>query len=193
LLGLIFFLSGLAWAICEHLVEVTRAPTLFATHFHELTALAHRNDDEHLHVSDVGISNYHVGAHIDPSSRKLTMLYKVEPGACDQSFGIHVAEFANFPEAVVALAKSKAAELEDFSTTPTFSEDSKDEVGSKRKRVFSPDDVTRGAARARLFLDEMAALPIHEMDGSKTMEIATKLKADLLKDAADNPWLQQFL
>jgi DNA mismatch repair protein MSH2 len=39
----------------------------------------------------------------------------------------------------------------------------------------------------------MAALPIHEMDGSKTMEIATKLKADLLKDAADNPWLQQFL
>ncbi|KAG2610837.1 hypothetical protein PVAP13_4KG227500 [Panicum virgatum] len=184
---------GLAWAICEHLVEVTRAPTLFATHFHELTALAHRNDDEHLHVSDVGISNYHVGAHIDPSSRKLTMLYKVEPGACDQSFGIHVAEFANFPEAVVALAKSKAAELEDFSTTPTFSEDSKDEVGSKRKRVFSPDDVTRGAARARLFLDEMAALPIHEMDGSKTMEIASKLKADLLKDAADNPWLQQFL
>nr|CAB3461871.1 unnamed protein product [Digitaria exilis] len=186
-------LKGLAWAICEHLVEVTRAPTLFATHFHELTALAHRNDDEHQHVSDIGISNYHVGAHIDPSSRKLTMLYKVEPGACDQSFGIHVAEFANFPEAVVALAKSKAAELEDFSATTTFSEDSKDEVGSKRKRIFSPDDVTRGAARARLFLEELAALPVDEMDGSKTMEMAAKLKADLLKDAVDNPWLQQFV
>ena len=74
---MIDILSGLAWAICEHLVEVTRAPTLFATHFHELTALAHRNDDEDRHVSDIGISNYHVGAHIDPSSRKLTMLYKV--------------------------------------------------------------------------------------------------------------------
>lgn len=58
-------------------MEVTRAPTLFATHFHELTALAQRNDDKHQQVSDIGISNYHVGAHIDPSSRKLTMLYKV--------------------------------------------------------------------------------------------------------------------
>ncbi|KAL6861802.1 hypothetical protein ACP4OV_017502 [Aristida adscensionis] len=183
---------GLAWAICEHLVEVTRAPTLFATHFHELTALARRNGDEHQHVPDIGIANYHVGAHIDPSSRKLTMLYKVEPGACDQSFGIHVAEFANFPEAVVALAKSKAEELEDFSITPTFSDDSKDEVGSKRKRVFSPDDVTRGAARARLFLEEFAALPLAEMGASKVMEVAAKLKSDLQKDAADNPWLQQF-
>ncbi|KAJ1283556.1 hypothetical protein BS78_03G137500 [Paspalum vaginatum] len=181
---------GLAWAICEHLVEVTRAPTLFATHFHELTALAHRNDDEHHYVSDIGITNYHVGAHIDPSSQKLTMLYKVEPGACDQSFGIHVAEFANFPGAVVALAQSKAAELEDFSATAT--DDSKDEVGSKRKRVYSPDDVTRGAARAQLFLEEFAAMPIDEMEGSKIVEMATKLKANLQKDAADNPWLQQF-
>ncbi|XP_066391158.1 DNA mismatch repair protein MSH2-like [Miscanthus floridulus] len=183
---------GLAWAICEHLMEVTRAPTLFATHFHELTALAHKNDDEHQHISNIGIANYHVGAHIDPSSRKLTMLYKVEPGACDQSFGIHVAEFANFPEAVVALAKSKAAELEDFSTTPTFSDDSKDEVGSKRKRVFSPDDVTRGAARARLYLEDLAALPMDEMDRSKIVEMVTKMRDDLQKDAADNPWLQQF-
>ncbi|KAM3407994.1 hypothetical protein ACQJBY_001344 [Aegilops geniculata] len=184
---------GLAWAICEHLVEVTRAPTLFATHFHELTALANKNGDQQQHVPDLGIANYHVGAHIDPSSRKLTMLYKVEPGSCDQSFGIHVAEFANFPEAVIALAKSKAEELEDFTSAPNLSGEPSDEVGSKRKRVFSPDDVTRGAARARLLLEDFSALPLDEVDGSKATEMVAKLKSDFEKDAASNPWLQQFL
>lgn len=71
--------SGLAWAICEHLVEVIKAPTLFATHFHELTALAHENSVHEANMKQiVGVANYHVSAHIDSSSHKLTMLYKVD-------------------------------------------------------------------------------------------------------------------
>ncbi|CAN6927155.1 hypothetical protein Bca4012_097572 [Brassica carinata] len=100
---------GLAWAICEHLVQVKKALTLFATHFHELTALAQASSEVAGNI--VGVANFHVSAHIDTESRKLTMLYKVEPGACDQRLGIHVAEFANFPESVVALAREKAAEV----------------------------------------------------------------------------------
>lgn len=46
---------------------------------------------------------------------RVALSFQVEPGACDQSFGIHVAEFAKFPESVIALARAKASELEDFS------------------------------------------------------------------------------
>ena len=54
------------------------------------------------------------------------MISQVEPGACDQSFGIHVAEFANFPEEVVDLARRKAAELDGFSHMPPISDDLQD-------------------------------------------------------------------
>ncbi|XP_021292490.1 DNA mismatch repair protein MSH2 [Herrania umbratica] len=185
---------GLAWAICEHIVEVIKAPTLFATHFHELTALAHENaNDEPQAKQIVGVANYHVSAHIDSSSRKLTMLYKVEPGACDQSFGIHVAEFANFPESVISLAREKAAELEDFSPTSIISSDPRQEEGSKRKRECDPIDMSRGAAKAHKFLKDFADLPLESMDLKQALQQVNKLKGDLEKDAVNCYWLRQFL
>ncbi|EOY20929.1 hypothetical protein QUC31_007102 [Theobroma cacao] len=185
---------GLAWAICEHIVEVIKAPTLFATHFHELTALTHENvNDEPQAKQIVGVANYHVSAHIDSSSRKLTMLYKVEPGACDQSFGIHVAEFANFPESVICLAREKAAELEDFSPTSIISNDARQEEGSKRKRECDPIDMSRGAAKAHKFLKDFADLPLESMDLKQALQQVNKLRGDLEKDAVNCNWLRQFL
>lgn len=185
---------GLAWAICEHIVDVIKAPTLFATHFHELTALEHDNGGgESSSRKYVGVANYHVSAHIDSSSRKLTMLYKVEPGACDQSFGIHVAEFANFPEAVVSLAREKAAELEDFSPATIIADDPASKAGLKRKSEFDPDTISQGAAKAHKVLKEFAELPLDQMDLKQALQHVSKMKSDLEKDAENCQWLKQFL
>ncbi|BGP57733.1 hypothetical protein JCM8202_002386 [Rhodotorula sphaerocarpa] len=135
---------GLAWAISEHLSTITRASVLFATHFHELTALAQQ-------VSHV--KNLHVVAHVESNpdtltGKDITLLYKVMPGICDQSFGIHVAQLANFPDEVVKLAKRKADDLEDFEERP--------DRGESKEATLPAEDIAEGTALVEAFLEAWA-------------------------------------
>ena len=93
---------SLAWACADHLARETKAFTLFATHYFELTTLA----DE-----QKAIHNVHLDAmeHGD----KIIFLHAVKEGPANQSYGLQVAALAGVPRSVIDKAKTKLRHLED--------------------------------------------------------------------------------
>ena len=92
---------SIAWAAVEHLHETNRARALFATHFHELTALAARLPD---------LSNH--AMRVKEWQGEVVFLHEVAPGAADRSYGIQVAKLAGLPKAVIRRAAEVLATLE---------------------------------------------------------------------------------
>jgi DNA mismatch repair protein MutS len=93
---------SIAWAVIEHLHEVNRCRALFATHYHELTALAARLD---------GLSNYTV--RVKEWEGEVVFLHAVAPGAAEASYGIQVARLAGLPAAVIDRAGDVLHSLEE--------------------------------------------------------------------------------
>ncbi len=85
---------ALAWAVVEHIQSHTRAKTLFATHYHELTELAEQLE---------GVRNLNVS--VKESGDRVIFLHKVEPGKADRSYGIEVARLAGLPLSVIERAR----------------------------------------------------------------------------------------
>jgi len=92
---------AIAWAAVEYIHARTRAKTLFATHYFELTELAERLS---------GVKNYHVS--VKETGGGIVFLRKVEPGAADRSYGIEVAKLAGLPHEVIERAREVLAEHE---------------------------------------------------------------------------------
>ncbi|KAK9489745.1 muts domain V-domain-containing protein [Lipomyces doorenjongii] len=146
---------GLAWAISQHIVKEIKCFGLFATHFHELTGLSERYPQ---------VQNLHVVAHVETvraaheahqhrrelNGKEITLLYKVDEGVSDQSFGIHVAELVRFPEKVVNMAKRKASELEDMA-----GKEGNDDLGPATK--CSKIEISQGSEVLRSVLKEWRA------------------------------------
>ena len=98
---------ALAWAVARHLVAATRAFTLFATHYFELTQLA----NEYRQLANVHLDAKEHGA-------DLVFLHAVEEGPASQSYGIQVARLAGVPSPVILAARRHLRELEDAQLQP---------------------------------------------------------------------------
>ncbi len=92
---------SIAWAVVEHLHEVNKCRTLFATHYHELTALTSKLPHMTLHCMKIKEFNDEV-----------IFLHEVIDGAADRSYGIHVAKLAGLPKAVLKRAEQVLHHLE---------------------------------------------------------------------------------
>jgi DNA mismatch repair protein MutS len=92
---------SIAWAAIEHLHESNRCRALFATHYHELTALSAKLP--RLFNATVRVKEWH---------GDVVFLHEVLPGSADRSYGIQVAKLAGLPPPVIARAKSVLAKLE---------------------------------------------------------------------------------
>ena len=92
---------SIAWAVVEHLHEVNRCRALFATHYHELTALAAKLPRLACHTMKV-----------KEWKGDVVFLHEVGPGAADRSYGIHVGRLAGLPDAVVRRAEEVLSTLE---------------------------------------------------------------------------------
>ncbi len=93
---------AIARAVVEHLHDVTRARTLFATHYHELTSMA--DELARLRVYTMAISDNEPG--------EIVFLHRVTPGCLGRSYGVHVAKLAGMPPSIVQRAEAVLRQLE---------------------------------------------------------------------------------
>ena len=156
---------SIAWAAIEHLHETNRCRALFATHFHELTALAAQ--------AAAPAQRDHAGEGV---AGRVVFLHEVVPGAADRSYGIQVAKLAGLPRAVIERAKIVLAELE-----------AEDRASPARRLSTICRCSPRRARRPRTqnapdrLVAALAALHPDEMSPREAMEALYALKAKAAK------------
>ena len=153
---------SIAWAIVEtlHSEPARMALTLFATHYHELTGLV--ESLEHA-------GNFQVG--VQEKGDKLIFLHKIFEGACDSSYGIHVAEMAGLPPMVVRRARKILLRLEKQKIDPSDEAQNKKIKAQPQMDLFAPPD-----ENTLLLKDEIRRLKPEEMTPMQALQRLMDLK-----------------
>jgi len=150
---------SIAWAVVEYLQAHTRARTLFATHYHELTELADLLS---------GVKNVHVSVEETPSD--IVFLKRVEEGSADKSYGIEVARLAGLPPAVIARAREVLRRHEQ----------SEHQLSEKLTPAFSPNSTGQQqplfTAIDREVLDALRAADLDHLRPIDALNLLAKLK-----------------
>ena len=162
---------SIAWATIEHLHESNRCRALFATHFHEMTALSAKLT--RLHNATMRVKEWH---------GEVVFLHEVVPGAADRSYGIQVAKLAGLPASVIERAKLVLAQLE-----------AEDRISPARKliddlplfaatrRAAPPAAEPQADAALAALVEALAALNPDEMSPRDALEALYALKGRLAK------------
>ncbi|WP_029060676.1 DNA mismatch repair protein MutS [Labrenzia sp. DG1229] len=152
---------SIAWATIEHLHEVNKSRALFATHYHELTALSGKLD----RLSNATVS-------VKEWNGEVIFLHEIVPGAADRSYGIQVAKLAGLPAMVVERSKQVLGQLEEqdrrspaeslidelplfaniTTKPPSGADPAKPDPVSEALTDLAPDDMTPREALEALYL-----------------------------------------
>ncbi len=145
---------AIAWAVAEYLDEAVGARALFATHYHELTALAEASE----HAANHSVSAREIGDDV-------VFLHRLVPGAASRSYGVAVARLAGLPESVLARARAVLAALES---------------GSHHGAEPSAEGRPKGRRVSENQLDLFAPAPAEHKAHSEVLETLRQLDVDRL-------------
>ena len=155
---------SIAWAVAEYLDEAIGCRALFATHYHELTALAEASKH---------VANYCVSAR--ELEGDVVFLHRLQRGAASRSYGVAVAKLAGLPEAVLARARAILATLENPGQKPP----------PKSRVAASPDQLALfvasdgGSPAERDTLATLRALDVDRLTGLDALQLLARLKQKL--------------
>ena len=151
---------SIARAVLEFCADKKRlgAKTLFATHYHELTAVEAELD---------GVRNYHIA--VKKRKDDIVFLRKIVPGGADQSYGIEVAKLAGVPDRVISRARDILAQLEaEGRATP-----------SAGQAAPAEDQLSLGDMAGAEVLDALRATAVETLTPIEALNLLYQLKQKL--------------
>jgi DNA mismatch repair protein MutS len=152
---------AIAWAVVEYIHSTSRAKTLFATHYHELTELDRLE----------GVKNFHVSA--KENAGGIVFLRKVEAGAADRSYGIEVGKLAGLPPEVVVRAREVLHEHEsaEHQTTAHLSSGAKESTPQMQLTMFTP--------LSQKIVDRLREADLNNLTPLEAMNLLNELKKQI--------------